>query len=89
MGKDPLTEGVLTEGSGGANPVTRERVHARARELALRAGRMPADMTQAHYEQAKRELTGASETVNQEAILDSWVQTMLRRVQAKTGEGAQ
>ena len=39
-----------------------ERVHARARALAAIAGRAPADVSQADYEQAKRESLG--ETVD-------------------------
>jgi len=50
-------------------PVTREGVRARARELALRAGRAPADVAQHDYEQAKREVTGESDPDRQEAIL--------------------
>jgi hypothetical protein len=52
-------------------PVTRERVQARTREIALRAGRTPPHILQADYEQAKRELTGVSDLDGQEAILDA------------------
>jgi hypothetical protein len=51
--------------------VTREDVHVRARELALIDGRTPPDVSQAEYEQAKRELTGESELDRQEAVLDA------------------
>jgi hypothetical protein len=51
--------------------LTREDVHARARELALIDGRTPPDVSQADYEQAKRELTGESELDRQEAVLDA------------------
>jgi len=64
-------ESILAENFTGIDPVTREGVHARARELALIDGRTPPDVTQADYEQAKRELTGESELDRQEAVLDS------------------
>jgi hypothetical protein len=51
-------------------PVTRESVRARARELALLAGRSSADVLQRDYEQAKREVTGESDPARQEAILE-------------------
>jgi hypothetical protein len=71
MGKNPLSKGVLTENAVGIGPVTREMVHARTRELALIAGRAPPHVTQADYEQAKRELTGESDIDRQEAMLES------------------
>jgi hypothetical protein len=49
----------------------RERVHMRARELALMAGRVQLHVTQTDYEQAKREITGESDAARQEAILDA------------------
>jgi hypothetical protein len=50
--------------------VTRERVHARARELALLAGRPPPHVAQVDYEQAKRDVTGESDLDRQEALLN-------------------
>lgn len=50
-------------------PVTREMVYARTRALALRAGRVPPMVWQIDYEQAKRELTGESESERQDAVL--------------------
>ncbi len=50
--------------------VTRERVHARTRELALIAGRTPPHVAQVDYEQAKREVTGESDIERQEAVLN-------------------
>ena len=75
MGKNPLSKGVLTENSVGIGPVTREMVHARTRELALIAGRAPPHVTQADYEQAKRELTGEADMDRQEAMLESIPET--------------
>jgi hypothetical protein len=71
MDKNPLNKGILTENFIGIGPVTREMVQARTRELALIAGRAPPHVSQADYEQAKRELTGESDMDRQEAMLDS------------------
>jgi hypothetical protein len=49
--------------------VPRERLHCRTRELALRAGRSPSDVAQRDYEQAKRELTGETNSERQDARL--------------------
>jgi hypothetical protein len=40
------------------DPASRERLHRRTLELARRAGRGAAEVAQADYEQAKRELVG-------------------------------
>lgn len=50
---------------------TRMRVQARARELAVEAGRPPPHVVQSDYEQAKRELTGTTDFDRQEAMLDA------------------
>ena len=71
MKKNPLNQGVLTENSIGIGPVTRRMVDARTRELALLAGRIPPNVSQADYEQAKRELLGGSDTDPQEAELEA------------------
>lgn len=71
MGKNPLSKGVITENFAGIGTVTRAMVHARARELALIAGHPGGHVTQAEYEQAKRELTGESDIDRQDAILES------------------
>jgi hypothetical protein len=75
MGKNPLSKGVLTENAVGIGPVTREMVHARTRELALIAGRVPPHVSQADYERAKRELTGEADMDRQEAMLESIPET--------------
>ena len=46
-------------------------VHERARELSIMAGRESHQVTQADYEQAKRELTGESDIDRQDALLDA------------------
>jgi hypothetical protein len=71
MKKNPLNKGILTENSIGVGPVTREMVHARACELAVIAGRAPLQVSQADYEQAKRELTGEPDIDRQEAMIES------------------
>ena len=54
-----------------AGPVTRARVQARAEELARLAGRIAPDVAQIDYLQAKREITGESDSDRQDAILDA------------------
>jgi hypothetical protein len=71
MGQNFLNKGVLTENSIGIGPVTRDMVNARAREIALIAGRTPPHVAQTDYEQAKRELTGEEDIDRQETILES------------------
>jgi hypothetical protein len=71
MELNPSDKNLLPEQVVEAEPVTREDVHARARELALIDGRTPQDVTQAEYEQAKRELTGESDLDRQDAVLDT------------------
>lgn len=51
--------------------VTRDMVYARTRELALLAGRIPPQVSQIDYEQARRELTGESNIDRQNAVLDA------------------
>jgi len=46
-------------------------LHAHTRGMAVSAGRSPLQITQADYEQARRELTGESDMIRQEARLDS------------------
>jgi len=71
MEKNPLNKGVLTENFIGIGPVSRAMVQARARELALIAGRLPPHVAQVDYEQAKRELTGEPVIDPRESILES------------------
>ena len=71
MDKNPLNKSALPKKPAGAGAVTREGLRARARALAVIAGRVPPQVSQLDYEQAKRELTGESEGDRQDAILDS------------------
>jgi hypothetical protein len=71
MNKNPLNHGDFTEDFDGMGSVTIERVRARARELALIAGRGTGHVTPADFEQAKRELTGGPEQDPKDALIDS------------------
>jgi hypothetical protein len=75
MKTNPLNTGVLTQNFAGIGPVTRTMVNSRAHELAVIAGRAPLHVTQADYQQAKRELTGESDEDRQDAILDALPET--------------
>ena len=68
MNKDPLNKGVSTGNTSGPGPATREMVQARARELAVIAGRALPDVLQGDYEQAKRELAVESSEERQEEM---------------------
>jgi hypothetical protein len=70
MGKNPLNKGVISKNFAGVGAVTRAMINARASELALIAGH-GSHVTQADYEQAKRELTGESDTDRQDALIES------------------
>ena len=72
MNKNPLNKGILTENASGIGTVTPEMVEARARELAVIAGRVPPQPSQVDYEQAKRELTGEPDTDVQESDWDEF-----------------
>jgi hypothetical protein len=71
MNKNPLNKGILTEHATVVGPVNRDMVQARARELALIAGRTAPEVSKADYDQAKRELTGESDLDRQDALLDA------------------
>jgi hypothetical protein len=66
-----LKEGVLTENSTGIGTVTRQMVRERAVELAVINGRAAQDVSKSDWDQAKRELTGRSDTDPKEAALES------------------
>ena len=56
---------------GRTPPVTRERVQARTRELAIQNGRQAHQVNRSDNELAKREVTGEREGYRQDRILDS------------------
>ena len=66
-----LKEGALTENSAGIGTVTRKMVRERAVELAVINGRSALDISQSDWTQAKRELTGGSDTDPKEAAIES------------------
>jgi hypothetical protein len=68
MRKDDIEDGKLSEHSHGMGTVTRNMVIKRAREIAFINGRSPGQILQSDFDQAKRELTGRSQIVeDQEA----------------------
>ncbi len=71
MKNNPVNKGVISEKLAGIGPVSRAMLHQRAAELALIAGRGSPAVLQSDYEQAKRELTGESDTDRQDAVLDA------------------
>ena len=71
MKSNPLKQGILTENSTGIGTVTRKMVRERAVELAVINGRGPRDVSKSDWEQAKRELTGESDTDPTDALLES------------------
>ena len=71
MKTNPLKEGALTENSAGIGTVTRKMVRERAVELAVINGRSAQDVSKSDWEQAKRELTGDSDTDPKAAVLES------------------
>ena len=71
MKTNPLKEGALTENSAGIGTVTQKIVRERAVELAVINGRSAQEVSKSDWDQAKRELTGASDTDPKEAALES------------------
>ena len=71
MKTNPLKDGTLTENSAGIGTVTRKMVRERAVELAVINGRSAQEVSKSDWEQAKRELTGDSNTDPNEAALES------------------
>ena len=66
-----LKDGALTENSAGLGTVNRKMVRERAVELAVINGRSAQEVSKSDWEQAKRELTGDSETDPNEAAIES------------------
>ena len=71
MKTNPLKDGTVTENSAGIGTVTRKMLRERAVELALINGRSAQHVSKSDWEQAKRELTGDSNTDPKEDILES------------------
>lgn len=71
MNRNPLKQGVLTEGSAGIGTVTRKMVRERAIELALINGRSAHEVSKSDWQQARQELTGEPDRNSKEAVLDA------------------
>jgi hypothetical protein len=71
MKTNPLKQGLLTENSAGIGSVSREMVLHRAIELAVINGRSKQEVSKSDWEQAKRELSGESDTDEKEEALES------------------
>lgn len=61
----------MTENGAGLGTVTHGMVRERAVELALINGRAASEVSPSDWDQAKRELTGGSDTESNDAILES------------------
>jgi hypothetical protein len=71
MSANPLKQGLLTENSEGIGTVTHEMVRERAIELAIINGRSAQEVSKSDWDQAKRELTGGSDTEPNDAVLEA------------------
>ena len=71
MKTNPLKDGALTMNSVGIGTVTRKMVRIRALELAFVDGRTAQEVSPSDWEQAKRELTGATDIDPKEEVLES------------------
>ena len=70
MKTNPLKDGALTANSVGIGTVTRKMVRIRAFELAFIDGRTAHEVLPSDWEQAKRELTGATDIDPKEELLE-------------------
>jgi hypothetical protein len=71
MSENPLKQGLLTENSAGIGTVTRKMVRDRAIELARINGHPAHEVSKSDWDQARRELTGNSDTEPNEAALEA------------------
>ena len=71
MKTNPLKEGTVTENSAGIGTASRKMVRDRAVELAIINGRSTQEVSKSDWEQAKRELTGASDIDPKTAVLEA------------------
>jgi hypothetical protein len=71
METNPINKGAISRNFAGIGTVSREILNKRARELAFLSGRPEAEITQADYEQAARELTGGTDLDPQEELMES------------------
>lgn len=80
--------GVLTTNFTNIDPITRVQLHNRAHELAVIAGRVPPQVSQADYEEAKRELTAKPDGNQSEIALDSIPKSLRCEPKLDSGEAA-
>lgn len=66
-----MNKGILTENAVGIGTVSRGMVEARARELAMIAGRVPPEPSAIDRDDAERELTGGPDRDGDEDFLES------------------
>jgi hypothetical protein len=71
METNPINKGVISRNFSGVGTVSRELINKRARELAFLSGRSEKEITDAEYEQARRELSGGSDLDRQQEIIDA------------------
>jgi hypothetical protein len=71
MKTNPLKEGALTKNAAGIGTVTDKMVRERAVELAVINGRSAQEVSKSDWEEAKRELTGDSDTESNEGNIES------------------
>lgn len=57
-------------GNSKTGRMSRAAVNVRTHEIAAHAGRVPPQVSQADYEQAKREITGETDVDRQNTLLD-------------------
>jgi hypothetical protein len=69
--KNLLKDGQMTKNGQGIGPASRGMVKQRAVELAIINGRTASEVSKSDWEQAKRELTGGSDTDLTDALLES------------------
>jgi hypothetical protein len=69
--KNLLKAGHVTDNGAGIGTVTRGMVRERAVELAIINGRPASEVSPSDWDQAKRELTGGSDTEPKDVVLES------------------
>lgn len=69
MNRKHSKSGSATELSLSSHSMTSQSVRSRTVELAIRAGRSALEIRQCDYEQAKREMTGETDSARQLAVL--------------------
>ncbi len=69
--KNLLKDGQMSENGAGIGTVTRGMVRQRAVELAIINGRPASEVSPSDWDEAKRELTGGSDTDSNDMILES------------------